>query len=172
MSIEVIGLNRLEKKLNTISSKLTERVKEGLERASKETATYAISLRRGNKEDGIIAELVDLKSSSVKYRIHTQQDIFPYSWFEHFGTGQFAELPHIGKTRHFIESGFTEWFIPVDKVERSLRYPIITINGMQFYIAHGAKPNPFMRKAEFERRPSNLEEVKEAVKQLLNEVSI
>jgi len=170
MSVEIKGLDRLDRKINQISSRLTESVRQGLEKASKDTATYAISLRRGSKEDGIIAELVDLKQNSVKYRIHTQQDVFPYSWFEHFGTGQYAELPHVGTTKHFIESGFTEWYIPVDKVEKSLRYPIIEINGTRFYIAHGAKPNPFMRKAEFERRPSNLNEVAESIKQMLKEV--
>lgn len=61
-----------------------------------------------------------------------------YLWFEYFGTGQFAEQEHIGKTKHFIQSGHTEWLIPV-KEGLSLNYPIITVKGlpdMKFYLAH------------------------------------
>lgn len=53
--------------------------------------------------------------------------------------GEFAEEEHIGTTKHFLESGYTEWYIPVNKVDRSLNYPIKIINGQQFYIAHRSK---------------------------------
>ena len=60
--------------------------------------------------------------------------------FEHFGTGQWAEMPHVpNPTEHFKKSGYTEWFIPVFKVPKELHYPIVEINGMQFYIAHRYK---------------------------------
>lgn len=62
-----------------------------------------------------------------------------YLWFEYFGTGQYAEQEHIGKTKHFIESCYTEWYIPIDKVGRTLNYPIVTISGKQFYVAVRSK---------------------------------
>ena len=62
-----------------------------------------------------------------------------YLWFEYFGTGQYAEQEHIGKTKHFIESGYTEWYIPIDKVGITLNYHIITISGKQFYVAVRSK---------------------------------
>ena len=167
---EIKGLNKLEKKLKYLGDNLTKKINEGLKRASDGTAEYAISLRRGNKSDGIIAELVELKTNSIKYRIHTQQDIFPYSWFEHYGTGKYAELSHVGTTKHFLASGYSEWFIPVSKVDKVLRYPRITINGVEFYLARGVKPNPFMQKAEFETRPQTLDEVEESIYQLIKEV--
>ena len=68
-----------------------------------------------------------------------------YLWFEYFGTGQYAEQEHIGKTKHFIESGYTEWYIPVDKVGRTLNYPIITISEKQFYVAVRSKSKSFYR---------------------------
>lgn len=68
-----------------------------------------------------------------------------YLWFEYFGTGQYAEQEHIGKTKHFIESGYTEWYIPIDKVGRTLNYPIITISGKQFYVAVRNKSKSFYR---------------------------
>ena len=58
--------------------------------------------------------------------------------------GQYAEQEHIGKTTHFIESGYTEWLIP-KKEGLNLNYPIITVKelpGMQFYLAHRSKGKP------------------------------
>ena len=91
--------------------------------------------------------------------------------FEHFGTGQFAEMQHIGTTKHFIESGYTQWFIPVNKVEKVLNYPIVTINETQFYIAHGVQSNHFMTDAEFKSREENKEIVTKKINEMLREVA-
>lgn len=92
-----------------------------------------------------------------------------YLFFEYFGTGQYAEQEHIGKTEHFIASGCTEWFIPVGKVEKALPYPVVNIQGMDFYIAHGVKANHFMGDAEFESRNENVEIVKKKLDEMLKE---
>ncbi len=83
--------------------------------------------------------------------------------------GRFAEMEHIGKTNHFLKTGYTEWYIPVNKVERALSYPIKIINGKQFYIAHGAKSNHFMTDAEFKTRNENIDIVKKQINQMLEE---
>lgn len=93
-----------------------------------------------------------------------------YLWFEYFGTGAMAEMPHVGKTKHFIDSGYTEWFIPVSKVEKPLGYPIVEIQGIQFYIARGVKANHFMGDASFESRNENMEITKKKLEQMLKEV--
>lgn len=84
--------------------------------------------------------------------------------------GQYAEQEHIGKTKHFIESGYTEWYIPVNKVGRSLNYPIVTINKQQFYVAIGNKANHFINDAEFNSRNENAEIVKKKLDEMLMEV--
>lgn len=84
--------------------------------------------------------------------------------------GIWAEQPHIGTTKHFIESGFNEWFIPVNKVQQRLKYPIIEIKGQQFYLAHSAQPKPFMRPAGFERREENVKEVQKEVLNMIESV--
>ena len=84
--------------------------------------------------------------------------------------GEFAEQVHIGKTKHFIETGYTEWYIPVNKVGRNLNYPIITINKKQFYVAVGSKANHFMSDAEFESRIENVEIAKKKIDAMLKEV--
>ncbi len=83
--------------------------------------------------------------------------------------GQYAEQEHIGKTKHFIESGYTEWYIPVNKVGRPLNYPIITINGKQFYVAVGSKANHFINDAEFESRNENSEIARKRLNEMLKE---
>lgn len=83
--------------------------------------------------------------------------------------GQYAEQEHIGKTKHFIASDYTEWYIPVNKVGRSLSYPIITINKQQFYVAIGSKANHFIGDAEFESRNENIEIAKKRLNEMLKE---
>lgn len=90
-----------------------------------------------------------------------------YLWFEYFGTGQYAEQSHIGTTTHFIESGYTEWFIPVNKVARALHYPKIVLNNTEFYVAKGAKANHFMSDAEFKSREENTEIAKSKLEDML-----
>lgn len=94
-----------------------------------------------------------------------------YLWFEYFGTGSEAEMPHVpNPTKHFKESGYTEWYIPVSKVGRGLSYPIVVIGNKQFYVAHGAKANHFMADSEFKTRNENVEIVKRKIEEMLKEV--
>ncbi len=83
--------------------------------------------------------------------------------------GQYAEQQHIGKTKHFIESGYTEWYIPVHKVGRSLNYPIVSINNIDFYVAVGAKANHFLEDAEFKSREENKEIATAKLNKMLKE---
>ena len=79
-------------------------------------------------------------------------------------------MEHVGVTKHFIESGFVEWLIPVDKVPRVLNYPITTIKDRNFYIATGAKANHFMTDAEFQSRQDRPEIVKKDFDEMLEEI--
>lgn len=173
---KVKGLDNLEKKINRIIKELPQRVKESVEDILKNVQGYAIRLEKGHKEDGILVELVETSTMKSKGRVYADPSKFmtdngqSYLWFEYFGTGAFAEQDHIGRTKHFLESGYTEWYIPVSKVGRSLNYPIVTINNIQFYIAIGAKPNHFMTDAEFKARNENKEIVQKKLKQFFEEV--
>lgn len=170
INCKVKGLDSLEKKINTIIKKLPQTVEKSVEEILKETRTCAIRLEKGHHDDGILAELVDVSNNVVKGKVYADINAFPFFLFEHYGTGRHAEMEHIGKTKHFIESGYTEWFIPVSAVDRTLNYPIVTINEMQFYIAHGTKANHFMTDAEFEMREQNIETVQKNIYDMLREV--
>lgn len=139
------------KNINAITQNLPQIDKTITEDVLNNIRGYAIRLEKGHKEDGIIVEIVDMSTKAVKGRVYADPAKFmtengqSYLWFEYFGTGQYAEQDHIGKTKHFIESGYTEWYIPIDKVGRALNYPIATISGKQFYVAVRSKSKSFFR---------------------------
>ena len=118
------------KNINAIIKKLPQTVKIATEDVLENIKGYAIRLEKGHKEDGIIVEMVDMSTKTVKGRVYADPAKFitengqSFLWFEYFGTGQFAEQEHIGKTKHFI----------------------VTISGKQFYVAVRSKSKPFFRR--------------------------
>lgn len=140
------------KNIDAIVKKLPQTAKIITEDVLKNIRGYAIRLEKSHKEDGIIVEMIDMSTKEVKGRVYADPSKFmtengqSYLWFEYFGTGQWAEQEHIGKTKHFIESGYTEWYIPINKVGRTLNYPIVTISGKQFYVAVRSKSKSFFRR--------------------------
>lgn len=163
------------KNINTIMQKLPQTAKIITEDVLKNIRGYAIRLEKGHKEDGILVEMVDMSTKEIKGRVYADPSKFmtengqSYLWFEYFGTGQYAEQDHIGKTKHFIESGYTEWFIPVNKVGRTLNYPIVTIGNSQFYVAVGSRANHFISDAEFKSRNENTEIARKKLSEMLEE---
>ncbi len=84
--------------------------------------------------------------------------------------GKYEEQDHVGTAKHFIENGYTEWYIPVGKVEKPLNFPKVEIQGIQFYIAHGQVPNHFLSDAEFKTRDNNIETVEKQIYEMLKGV--
>lgn len=163
------------KKFEQMRKELPQAIQKGIEEVLDNLQTEAIRLEKGHNQEGIIIDRVDMSTREIKGRIYADPSKFmsneqSYLWFEYFGTGQYAEQEHIGITKHFLESGYTEWFIPVNKVDRSLGFPIIEIQGMQFYIAHGQEPNHFLQEAEFETRDTNIETIEKHIYIMLREV--
>lgn len=179
MGIKLSAIVKVKHNYNNfrnIAQRLPKATSEGIEEMLKNIQGYAIRLERGHKSEGILVEMIDMSTQEIKGRVYAKPDKFmgtnnqSYLWFEYFGTGSKAEMPHIGTTEHFKQSGYTEWYIPVQKVGRSLPYPIITIKGEQFYVAHGVKSNHFLTDAEFKSRNENKDIVNEKINEMLKEV--
>lgn len=158
------------KNINSIIQKLPQTINESLEEVLKNIRGYAIKFEKGHNEEGILIEMVDMSTKECKGRIYTDKEKFSHAMFEHFGTGDYRELSAIGVTKHFLETGGSQWFIPVTKVEKTLHYPIIEIQGTQFYVAHGVKANHFMTDAEFESKNENIEIIVNKIKTMFKEV--
>ena len=163
------------KNIEAITKKLPQKAKEITEDVLNNIRGYAIKLEKGHNEEGILVEMIDMSTKEVKGRVYADPSKFmsngvSYLFFEYFGTGANAEMEHVGKTKHFIQSGYTEWFIPVSKVEKALSYPVVNIQGIDFYIAHGSKANHFMGDASFQSREENADIVKKKIEVMLKEV--
>lgn len=163
------------KNISAIAQKLPQIAKEITEDVLNNIRGYAIKLEKGHNENGILVEIIDMSTKEVKGRVYADPSKFmsngvSYLFFEYFGTGANAEMEHVGKTKHFIQSGYTEWFIPVSKVEKALSYPVVNIQGIDFYIAHGSKANHFMSDASFQSREENVEVAKKKIEEMLKEV--
>ena len=163
------------KKIDKIQDKIIKTTKESVEEVLKNIRGYAIRLERGHNEQGILIDLVNVSNGKIKSRVYADPNKFiandvSYLLFEYFGTGEYAEMNHVGKTEHFIATNYTEWYIPVNKVARSLNYPILTIGKSQFYVARGAKANHFLTDAEFKTRNENKTIINKKIKEMLNEV--
>ena len=113
------------KNINAIMQKLPQTAKAITEDVLKNIRDYAIRLEKGNNEEGILVEMIDMSTKEVKGRVYTDK----YFLF-------LRELSPVGTTKHFLETGGSQWFIPVSKAEKELHYPIVEIQGIQFYIAH------------------------------------
>lgn len=65
-----------------------------------------------------------------------------YSLILEYGSGVYAELPHIGQTQTFIATGYMYWFVPEEEAPELFDYPyerIETENGV-FYKVYGQTP--------------------------------
>lgn len=163
------------KKVDNFIKKLPEIVKESIEEILKSMQIDAIRLERGHNEEGILIEIVNVSTKEIKGRIYADPDKFmsnneSYLLYEYFGTGKHAEMEHVGISTHFKETGYVEWYIPVRKVERDLNYPIKVINGQEFYVARGSKPNHFLENAEFKTREKNIKIIDTKIKEFIKEV--
>ncbi len=176
LKCKVKGITSLEKKINRIINEIPNLKDEIVKEILSNIQGYAIKLENGHNSKGILVEIIETSTMEVKGRVYADPNKFitdsgkPYLWFEYFGTGQYAEQDHIGKTKHFIESGYTEWYIPVHKAGRKLNYPIVTINNIKFYVAVGAKGNHFIEDAEFKTREENKKIAKKKLDSFFKEV--
>jgi hypothetical protein len=162
------------KKFDKIIENLPKMLPEVTENVLKSIRGCAIKLEKGHNEEGILVKMIECSTGQVKGKVYADPSKFigngvSYSWFEYFGTGTQAEMPHIGTTKHFLESGYSQWFIPINKVDRQLPYPVITIEDMQFYVAKGVKANHFLTDAEFQTREDNIQIIHKGLHEILKE---
>lgn len=166
------SLNNFYKKMDTIVNKLPESAKLGVEDSLENTQDKALKNKRGSRNKKMIpVEIIDFNKNQVIGRVYTDKDLFSYAPFLEFGTGTEAELPHIGTTKTFIQSGFRYWLLPVEKVDKQFSPErIININGSLYYIMFATRPYPFMRPASMSSRQENADLVNERIGRLLMEV--
>lgn len=166
ISVKWKNENKLYKKLEYIVGNLEKNSELSIKQSMQMLQELAFKYKAGKKD----ISMISFEIKGLKGRLYTDKKTFAYAMFLEFGTGTFAELPHIGKTKTFLESGFEYWFLPVEKAERDFgKDRIITIKGKQFYIMYAQQPKPFMRPAAFQGRDVVLDIFQDNIFNLLKE---
>lgn len=80
------------------------------------------------------------------------------------GTGIYALEEHIGKTKTFIESGYTYWYLPAEKAKKALGKPI-TLYGKEYYVMHAQPAKPHFTPAYNSNVRLRRENISKAIKE-------
>lgn len=167
------NLNSLEKKMNKLIHLLPMATKDGIQSALLNTQEKALENKRGSKDKSLIPiEIVDFSKEKVVGRVYTDKTLFSYASFLEYGTGTYAELPHIGKTHYFTKSGYTWWLLPVDKASKKLNNKVVYSEKTRtyYYVMFATRPYPFMRPTAFATRQQNVDLVSECIRKKISEV--
>lgn len=80
------------KNINAIIQRLPQAAKITTEDILKNIQGYAVKLEKGHNEEGILVEMIDMSTKTVKGRVYADPAKFmtengqSYLWFEYFGT--------------------------------------------------------------------------------------
>ena len=155
ISFDEKKLNSLYKKLNMMANKLVANTEASLEVIMKNTQKEALNNKIGSKDENKIPYTVEKEAQDVIGKLRTNMPLnngiyASYAPMIEFGTGKLGELAKLGKTKTFVESGYSYWYLPVEKAPRDFGASRkIMINDKEFYIMYSQSPHPFMRPAGF-----------------------
>ena len=131
----------------THHDKLPNAMEELMQYAKK----VALDKKRGSKDEDLILFEIAVEGKKVKGRLYTN---FDYAMFLEYGTGTKAQMPHIGTTKTFLESGYRYWFLPKEVADSRGREftnkEVIDIGGKEFYMMFPQEAEPFMHPTAFD----------------------
>lgn len=165
-------LNELYNKLKALKPIIEEQIVDGMTTALKDSKSFALSQKKGSKADNLMLTSLTKEAQEIVGKLYTN---FSYASFLEFGTGTYAELPHIGTTKTFLESGYRYWYLPKEKVDAMGKefapQRLITLNDKQFYIMYAQQPHPFMRTTAFNRKYLNVEEIAKSIRKGIESIN-
>ncbi len=100
------------KKIDKIIKELPNTIKESVEDVLKNIQGYAIKLEKGNHEDGILVEMVDISNMEVKGRVYTSKEKLPFAMFEHWGTRTICRITSCWNYRTLYKKWFYTMVYP------------------------------------------------------------
>lgn len=154
--------------LDTIAKKLAERAQQGVENALQATQARAQQIARQLLGSGALDEFITVTQDKAEGRI---TNTHAEAMFIEFGTGTYAELPHIGKTFWFKKSGFAFWYVP-KILDPDPQLQNLIDADPQFYLAYATPARPIMRTTAIHRRYENAEEIRKELRKLILENGI
>lgn len=130
-------INRVEEiiKSDDLKKYIAEKAIAAINRIAAEKLSYDDNYIKSNKyeinEQGILI-----------YNDVTNENGEHYSLIIEYGSGVYAEKPHIGETETFLASGYMYWYVPEEEAPELIEYPyerIETETGV-LYKVYGQSP--------------------------------
>lgn len=164
-----VSVTRKKSNLAKLINQLPQALEDGLKAALNETQQAAIDAKNLVIEypsQILDSEIkVEIVADDVKGRVYTDGERV---LFVEFGTGTLAEMPHVGTSRAFIESGYTMWLLPVSRAPMDYGADrIVTVGEYQYYIMFPTEPKHFFTNTAFNRRDENVEEIRQSVRAMI-----
>lgn len=170
-SVEVKGLDRLDRKLKHIAINLPNAAEKGVEKALKQTAEVAIRLAPAVVGKCIKIEMLNRTSGEILGRVYTDTKITYFAPYVEFGTGVKVDDQGNKEAIRLKRAKSIPWYVHISMVPASFAkygYPIVTgANGQQYYEVDGMYPHPYMHPAAFGERDKNVKAVLESVRELI-----
>lgn len=147
----------IEKKIQSLRNNLPIAMQKIMEHGQQ----TALNNKVGSKDKRLIPFIIEKNGDKLKGTLYTN---FDYASFLEYGTGTYAELPHIGTTKTFEKSGYRYWYLPKEKADaKGVKISpnrLITIGDNQYYIMYAQPSKPFMRPTAFDLEKSAVDILK------------
>lgn len=174
ITVEIKGLDKLEKKFNNIAVNFESSIKSGIEMGLDNTKSLAVRLAKGRIKDCIKAEIINTETNNViAGRVFNDVNMLEWSSYVEFGTGKFVDDNGIKDAIRLKRSTQIPWYIHVSMVPESFakyNYPLITSwNGEQYWQVVGSHPHPYMKPSGFQSRKDNVKQVINAINNMIEE---
>lgn len=170
------SLDSLCNKLTKIATQMITNTETSMNDVMEKAQEKALDNKIGSKDASKIPFEITKEKNEVIGKLKTNMPLSGgtykfYAPMIEYGTGRLGELEKLGKTKTFVKSGYSYWFLPVEKAPRDFGASrIIVIDGKQFYIMYTQPAHPFMRPTAFYLRDNAKviisEELKRKVKEL------
>ncbi|HEX3018613.1 MAG TPA: hypothetical protein VHP31_12285 [Caproicibacter sp.] len=175
LSVEIKGLDHLDKTLANIIQNLPKAAESGVKTALNNTAAAAIKLAPGPVRGAIKVEILDSKDNVIQGRVYNDTSEVPWSSYSEFGTGVKVDNEGVDEAIRLKKAKKIPWYIHVSMVPPSFArygYPLVTgFNGEKYWEVDGMYPKPYMHPAAFQNRDKNVQSVADAISQMIREAS-
>lgn len=176
ISVSKKSLDNICNKLTKIATQMVINTEKSMESVMKKAQEEALSYKVGSRDTNKIPYEISKDNSSVTGVLKTNMPLNDgiyksYAPMIEYGTGKLGELAKLGKTKMFIQSGYTRWLLPVEKSPRDFgSQRIVLIDDKQYYMMYSQPAQPFMRPTAFYLRDNARiimsEELKRKVQEL------
>ncbi|GEM_PF-1686016 len=174
-SVEIKGVEHLDKTFRLIIDGLPKAIKAGMEKALSDTQIAAMRLAPGPVRKSIRYEILNGDGNTLTGRVFTDTNITPFAPYVEFGTGVKVDNEGVDDAIRLKRAKHIPWYIHVSMVPASFArygYPLVTgKDGQQYWEVDGMYSRPYLKPAAFQNREKNTQTITEAVENMIKEAA-